>query len=93
MEFEFDAEKSRFNREKHGIDFVEAQNLWNGPSIEFAANQEYENRFAIIGSVGEKLYTCIYTLRGDKIRIISCRRSREKERRLYEENARKTKER
>lgn len=93
MEFEFDAEKSQLNREKHEIDFVEAQKLWEGPSIEFAARQEYENRFAMIGALAGKLYTCIYTLRGERIRIISCRRSREGERRLYEENVRKTKQR
>ena len=31
--FEFDAEKSESNRMKHGIDFVEAQNLWNDPML------------------------------------------------------------
>lgn len=91
MEFEFDEEKSHTNREKHGIDFVKAQKLWQGPSIEFAARQEYENRFAIIGVVDAKLYTCIYTVRGEKIRIISCRRSRGKERKLYEKEIKQTK--
>ncbi len=90
MEFEFDEGKSRANEEKHGINFIQAQKLWEGPSIEFAAKQEYENRFAIIGSLEGKLYTCIYTLRGERIRIISCRRVREKERRLYEANIKKT---
>ena len=86
--FEYDAQKSRLNRLKHGIDFEEAQKLWEGPSVEFAAKSEFENRFAIIGPIEDKLYTCIFTLRQDKIRIISCRRAREKESQLYEKNIR-----
>ena len=31
VEFEFDATKSAANRAKHGIDFVEAQSIWNDP--------------------------------------------------------------
>lgn len=86
MEFEFDAGKSQVNRIKHGIDFQRAQLLWDGPSVEFAARQEFENRFAIIGPIDGKLYTCIYTIRGERIRIISCRRSRPQEASLYEKN-------
>ncbi|MBI4126853.1 MAG: BrnT family toxin [Deltaproteobacteria bacterium] len=84
MEFEFDEEKSAGNRDKHGIDFVQAQDLWKGPYVEFAARQEYENRFAIIGPREGQLYTCISTLREGRIRIISCRRARKEERKLYE---------
>ena len=84
--FEYDPQKSQLNREKHGLDFEEAKKIWNGPSIEFAAQSEFEDRFAIIGPVDGKLYTCIFTLREENIRIISCRRSRDKERRLYEKN-------
>lgn len=86
--FEYDTQKSRLNRLKHGIDFEEAQKIWEGPSVEFAAKSEFENRFAIIGPIEDKLYTCIFTLRQDKIRIISCRRAREQERLLYEKNIR-----
>ncbi|HKY63869.1 MAG TPA: BrnT family toxin [bacterium] len=86
MEFEFDAPKSRKNLEKHGIDFEKARLLWQGPAVEFAARHEYEDRFAIIGPLEGKLYTCIFTLRAGRIRIISCRRSREKEIQLYEKS-------
>lgn len=85
MEFEFDAKKSHSNRVKHGIDFHRAQLLWEGPSVEFAARQQYENRFAIIGPLDGKMYICIFTLRSDRIRIISCRRAHKKEVTLYEE--------
>lgn len=91
MKFEFDPEKSKANMSKHGLDFIKAQDLWKGPFIEFSAKSEYENRFALIGTLGNKLYTCIFTLRGDSVRIISCRRSQEKEILLYEKTIKKTK--
>ncbi|MDL1872650.1 BrnT family toxin [Deltaproteobacteria bacterium PRO3] len=86
MKFEFDAAKSRSNLQKHGVDFVVAQEIWQGPYVNFLARAEFENRFAIIGPLDGKLFTCIYTIRGDRIRIISCRRSREKEAKLYEKS-------
>lgn len=90
MEFEFDADKSRVNKEKHGIDFEQAKELWKGIYTEFSARQEYENRFAIIGPMAGKLYTCVYTFREERIRIISCRRSRSKEVKLYEKSIKAT---
>lgn len=84
MDFEFNKEKNTKNQEKHGIDFVAAQRLWQGFYVEFAAKKSYENRFAIIGKLDGICYTCIFTLRGKAIRLISCRRSREKEKDLYE---------
>ena len=84
--FEFDVKKSKANQLKHGINFEEAQKIWLGPYVEFQANSEYENRFAIIGPVAGLLYTCIYTIRADKIRLISCRRARANEKALYEKN-------
>lgn len=33
MNFEFDPTKSAVNKEKHGIDFNEAQNLWSDPDL------------------------------------------------------------
>jgi len=86
MKFEYDAAKSRDNFTKHGIDFETAKRLWKGSYVEFSALSEYENRFAILGKIEGKLYTCIFTLRGANIRIISCRRARDKESKLYEKN-------
>ena len=91
MIFEYDPEKSKVNLKKHGIDFEQAQKIWKGSYVEFSAKSEFENRFAMIGFFGDKLYTCIYTLRGNKIRLISCRRSREKEIALYEKSIKEAK--
>jgi uncharacterized protein len=87
MEFEFDAEKSASNRDKHGIDFVEAQALWDDRwlySHPVAVNDEI--RYIVTGMLGQKLWTAIMTIRGDRIRIISVRRARQDERRSYEDN-------
>ena len=86
MEFEWDEKKSQANISKHGIDFNAAKKLWNAPDrIEIQANFTNENRNAIIGKIGDKLWTAVFTRRADAIRIISVRRSRKKETKLYEQ--------
>jgi hypothetical protein len=53
--FEFDAAKSASNRTKHGIDFAEAQSLWNDPMLlEIPAKTEDEPRFLVIGLIDWK---------------------------------------
>jgi uncharacterized DUF497 family protein len=85
MEFEFDQQKSGSNKKKHGIDFSEAQALWEDPDlIEIPARTIDEPRFLVIGKIGEHHWSGIMTYREDRIRIISVRRSREEEIALYE---------
>jgi uncharacterized DUF497 family protein len=85
MEFEFDPIKSSSNREKHGIDFYEAQALWNDPDfIEIPVKTSDEPRFLVIGNVLGKYWSGVITYRSEKIRIISVRRSRKEEVELYE---------
>ena len=86
MIFEYDEQKSNINKSKHGIDFKEAQKLWEDPySFELPSPQsEDEDRFLILGQIKSKNYTAIITYRNKNIRIISVRRSREKETKLYE---------
>jgi hypothetical protein len=86
MKFEFDINKSESNKGKHGIDFVEAQALWNDPDLlEIPAkNLEDENRYLIIGKIGQKHWSAVITYRNDTVRIISVRRSRGKEVNYYE---------
>lgn len=83
--FEYDPNKSMTNFDKHGIDFDEAQNLWEDESkIIFPASLEGEERFLMVARYKGKHWTAVYTLRGDNIRIISVRRSRTKEITCYE---------
>ena len=85
MEFDFDERKSKANKAKHGIDFVEAQALWNDvDSLEISTRTRDEPRSIVVGRIGEKHWSAIITQRGERIRIISVRRSRNEERDLYE---------
>ena len=85
MDFEFDPEKSESNKNKHGIDFIEAQKLWNDIDLlEIPAKTTDEMRFLVIGIIGEKHWTGIIAYRNDNIRIISVRRARNEEIELYE---------
>jgi len=86
MTFEYDEKKSIANKSKHGIDFEEAQALWHDPyAFEMPSlPPRDEERFLVLGMIDSKLYTAIITYRASNIRIISVRRSREKEKQLYE---------
>ena len=85
MEFEFDPRKSAANKKKHGIDFIEAQALWDDPDLlEIPAKTTDEPRYLVVGIISEKHWSGIITYRQDKIRIISVRRSRPEEVELYE---------
>ncbi len=85
MEFEFDPQKSERNLAKHGIDFSDAQQLWNDSNfLEIPARTDDEPRSIVIGLIGTKHWSAVITNRGDKIRIISVRRSRVEEVAWYE---------
>lgn len=86
MNFEYDENKSKLNKLKHGIYFEEAKELWDDPfAFEIPSlNCEDEERFLVFGKITHKNYTAIITYRGPNIRIISVRRSRKKEVKLYE---------
>ena len=83
--FEYDEQKSSSNQEKHGINFLESQKLWLDPDIvEIKANCEAELRYLVIGKIKKKYWSAIITYREENIRIISVRRSRIPEVKLYE---------
>ena len=85
MIFEFDPDKSKSNKEKHGIDFAEAQKLWDDSrATGFPGRSDDEPRFALIAELDSKLWVAFYTVREERIRIISVRRAREGEKVLYE---------
>jgi len=85
MEFEYNTNKSAANKKKHGVTFEEAKILWARDNVILPAITKGEQRYMIIGKIGPNLYSCIFTARREKIRIISCRRTRDKERRIYHE--------
>ena len=85
MEFEFDPEKSDNNKKKHGIDFLEAQALFDDPDLlEIPVKTTDEPRFLVVGMIEDKHWSGVVTYRGERARIISVRRSRKEEVDLYE---------
>ncbi len=85
MEFEFNHKKSESNKQKHGIDFYEAQKLWDDTDfIEIPVKTSDEPRFMVIGKISGKYWSGVITYRNEKIRIISVRRSRKEEVDIYE---------
>jgi uncharacterized DUF497 family protein len=87
VEFEFDESKSQSNLAKHGLNFLDAQQLWLDPHrIEIPARTEDEPRFVIIGEISQKCWSAIITYREHRVRIISVRRSRKEEVAIYESN-------
>jgi len=85
MHFEYDSEKSAGNKLKHGIDFREAQALWDDPDyIEIPAVTSDEPRSLVIGKIDGRHWSVVITHRGESVRIISVRRSRKEAVDIYE---------
>lgn len=85
MEFEFDTGKSEENKRKHGVNFIEAQALWEDPDmVEIPAKTSDEPRFLVIGRISDNHWSGVITYRDVRIRIISVRRSRSEEIEIYE---------
>lgn len=83
MEFEWDEAKRQSNILKHGIDFAESVSIYEGFVLTLrSANVDYgEERYLAVGLLKGVEITIVYTLRGEKYRIISVRRARTQERR------------
>jgi uncharacterized DUF497 family protein len=82
---EFDPDKSQANQRKHGIDFTQAQALWQDPMlVEVPARTVDEPRWLIIGLLDNKHWSAVVTYREQRIRIISVRRARQEEIAIYE---------
>jgi len=85
MDFEYDPDKSRRNHQKHGIDFEQAQALWDDPDLlEIPAKTVDEPRFLVVGRMDGRHWSAVITYRNGRIRLISVRRARKEEVALYE---------
>lgn len=87
--FEWDEEKAEINIKKHKVGFEEAKSVFGDPfsiTVDDPDHSKEEQRFIDIGkSASGKLLVVVYTERGSKIQIISCRKATPAERRKYEE--------
>lgn len=85
MSFVYNEHKCAANREKHGVDFEEAQALWLDPDLlVIPARTEDEPRSLCIGRIRGVCWAAVTTMRGENVRIISVRRARTRKMLLYE---------
>ncbi len=86
MEFEWDENKNKLNKEKHGIDFNDAKKVFDDEKSKISPDlrKDYgENRWKIIGKIYGTIISVIYTVRDKVTRIISARKSSNSERDHY----------
>lgn len=87
MMFEWDSEKDRENREKHGVPFELAQYAFADPDrviAEDLSHGQSEKRYFCFGIVGKGVLTVRFTIRGSAIRIFGAGYWR-KGKKIYEE--------
>jgi len=82
-----DKAKTAANIAKHGIDFEDAIRIFDGPVLQKAdARKDYgEIRIIAFGVAHQRELAVVYTLRGQRRRIISARRAHRSERKAYSE--------
>jgi uncharacterized protein len=88
--FEWDDNKDRSNRAKHGVGFAEAQAAFFDPRRVVAEDLEHsggEPRYFCFGRVGDGIMTVRFTYRAGRIRIFGAGYWR-KGKRLYEQQNR-----
>lgn len=88
MDFEWGEAKRKANLRKHGIDFVDAVRIWDGPMLEQIDPREdlAEDRYRGIGLLDDRCVVVAFTWRGPRIRMISARKAERHERQAYYES-------
>ena len=88
-EFEWDDRKAASNHALHRVSFQIARHVFRDPLAldRLDGRENYgEERYVVLGVVSGRLLSVAYTLRGDRIRILSARGAEPYEHRLYHEN-------
>jgi uncharacterized DUF497 family protein len=94
MSFEWDPEKDRINRAKHGVAFEDAVLVWDDPLMVLSQDlyATGEPRWIALGRVGVTTILFVVHVYRDEddeqyIRIISARKATRHERRKYDQSA------
>ena len=91
-DFEWDEQKDKENKNKHGVSFYDAQYAFADKSriiLEDAIHSDQEKRYFCIGETKEGILTVRFTFRAEKIRIIGAgywrkgKKIYEKENKIY----------
>jgi uncharacterized DUF497 family protein len=89
MRFEWDENKAASNLRKHGVTFEEAVTVFADPYLlltEDAKHSEQEEREWAIGEAENgKILVIVFTMRRERVRIVSARKATRRERKKYEE--------
>ena len=90
MQYEWDEAKAAANIRNHGVAFTAIEDFdWSTAFVLPDERFDYnEDRWLAIGMIGSRLHAVSFTIRGDRIRIISLRRAEPREKRLYHEQSR-----
>jgi uncharacterized DUF497 family protein len=89
MNFTWDETKRQINLQKHGLDFADAEKVFNGPLVLFEDTRENygEQRMIGIGLLDYLVVLMVHVESDDDIRIISMRKADSDETDLYYKNA------
>ena len=87
MEFDWDPAKNASNRRKHGLSLQDAAAVFDDPrAVEWICSrpEDAEERYMIVGRLGWKIVSVVFTERGTTTRLISAREANRDERRAYD---------
>ena len=91
VKFEWDEDKAHLNLQKHQISFHEGATVFDDPGIATMhdpAHSADEDRYLSLGySHQGRLLVVSYTERGERTRLISCRKATRRERLMYEKGS------
>ncbi len=82
--FEWDEEKRQATIRKHGIDFVDAAEVFANDHLLLVASSDIEQRQIAVGYINEVYIAAIFTMREGRVRIITARKARRDEREQYQ---------
>ena len=85
MEFEWDEAKRLANLDKHGIDFIDVPEVFDGDiiTVEDSRYSYGEQRFVTFGVLQGRVIAVVHTDRGESVRIVSARKATKNEQRTY----------
>jgi uncharacterized protein len=84
MEFEWDENKHQSNSREHGVDFVDAVQMFDGrPILTYHSPRNNEDRWGTVGLINGNFFLVVWTKRNGRTRIISAYRADDWEIREY----------
>jgi uncharacterized DUF497 family protein len=83
--FEWVPRKNELNIIKHGIDFEDAAEVFEGAYLERVDDRFYygEQRLVAFGEMGPQVIAVVYVWRGERRRLVSARRATRVERKAF----------